>query len=101
MPDLERVGTRSDQRPRAFLGRDVAGDDVDARKGALDLLHRVDDVLRVAVRGVDHEDVGAGAHQRSARASRSSPVPIAAADAQAPELVLARVAGTAPPSRCP
>ena len=54
--DLDRVGAGVDQVPGGVGRGDVAGDDVDL-EALLDLLDRVDDVLRVAVGGIDADDI--------------------------------------------
>ena len=62
--DLDRVGAGLDQRQRGGAGGDVAADDVDVREVALDPAHALDDAGAVAVRGVDDDDVDAGAHEQ-------------------------------------
>ncbi len=63
-PDLDAVGTRVDQRLRAFSGRDVAADDVDGDV-ALQPADHLENARRVPVRGVDDQDVDAGFDQRA------------------------------------
>ena len=62
--DLDRVGAGIDQRPRRVAGGDVAADHVDLRIVLLDPAHALDHAGAVAVRGVDHDRVDAGLHQR-------------------------------------
>ena len=62
--DLDRVGAGLDQRARRGAGGDVAADHVDLRIVLLDPAHALDHALAVAVRGVDHDRVDAGLHQR-------------------------------------
>ena len=61
--DLDRVRARFDQGSRAFARRDVAADDVEVRELLLDHAHAAQHVLRVAVRGVEHDDVDVRVHQ--------------------------------------
>ena len=63
MPTFTRVGAGIDQRKRRIAGGDVAADDVDARKVALDPAHTFDDAMAVAVRGIDDDRVDTGARQ--------------------------------------
>ena len=62
--DLDRVDPEIDQRLGGFAGGDVAGDEVDIRELAADPADHVEHALRVAVRGVDDEDVDVGGDQR-------------------------------------
>ena len=60
--DLDAVHARVEQRPGALDGRHVAGDDGHVEL-LLDGADGVDDVLGVAVRGIDDDDVAAGTDQ--------------------------------------
>ena len=51
------------QRERGVTGHDVAADDLEVREGLLHPRHAIKHALRVAVRGVDHDDVDAGGHE--------------------------------------
>ena len=89
--DLDAVGAVVDQRLRAGRGGDVAADHLDLREALLDPRDAVEHALRMAVRGVDDDHVGARLDERldallgvGADADRG-------ADAQPAELVLARV----------
>ena len=62
--DLDRVGAGLDEVERGLAGGDVAADDVDVGKVALDPAHALDDAGAVAVRGVDDDDVDAGADEQ-------------------------------------
>ena len=61
--DLDRVRAGVDQRLRALARRHVAGDDRDLVGRPLDAPHLLQDLLGMAVRGVDDEAVDAGRHQ--------------------------------------
>ena len=63
MPTLMAVGAGIDQRLRAFGGRDIAGHHLHLVGGALDAVDRVEHVLGMAVRGVDHDEIDAGLDQ--------------------------------------
>ena len=89
--DLDRVGAGLDQGRRRVGGRDVAGDDLRAVGQPPHRGHAVEHAARMAMRGVDHDHVGAGRDQRlrplepgRARAGRRT-------DAQPALLVLAGV----------
>ena len=91
MPTLIAVGALVGQRPRAGGGRHVAADDLHLRIAPLDRAHAVEHALRMAVRGIDDDDVDARGDQRldaligvAAGADRG-------ADAQLAEVVLAGV----------
>ena len=62
--DLHRVGARLDQRPRAIVRGNIAGDDLDPVGLTFDALNSAGDVRIVAVGGVDHHHIHAGIHQR-------------------------------------
>jgi len=62
--DLDAVSAGIDQRAGSVGGGDVAADHVDVREGALDPADAFEHALRVAVRGVDDDDVNAGFGQR-------------------------------------
>jgi len=62
--DLDRVDAARDQGRRAVARGHVAGDELDVGEA---LAHRgggVEHALRVAVRGVEHQHVDAGSHER-------------------------------------
>src|SRR5690606_5025252 len=61
--DLHAVGAGFDQRARGGGGGDVAADDLDLGVVLLDPAHALEHAGRVAVRGVDDDDVDAGGHQ--------------------------------------
>jgi hypothetical protein len=58
--DLDAVGAVIDHRQRRFGGGDVAADHLDAREVLLDPLDAVEHALRMAVRGIDDQDIDAG-----------------------------------------
>ena len=58
--DLDAVGPGPDQVFGAFGGGDVAGDDLQIGEGTLDLAQGVEDVLGVAVGGIETDDVNSG-----------------------------------------
>jgi len=60
--DLDRIGAGGDEIGGAIAGGDVAGDDVDV-VGGFDRAHGVDDVLRMAVGGIDDDDIDAGSDE--------------------------------------
>ena len=62
--DLDAIGAGVDQRPGAVGGGDVAADHLDIVGKLLDLFHRLQDGGRMAVRGVDDDDVDASIEQR-------------------------------------
>ena len=62
--DLDRVGAGGGEVDDAVAGRDVAGHDLDVGPRALQLLHRLDRGIGVAVRDVEHERVHLGGDQR-------------------------------------
>src|SRR5262249_57392431 len=76
---------------RAFRGGDVAGDDFHGRVHAFDLLHRVEDVRRVTVGGIDDQGVGAGADQPFDARPAVVTGTDGGGDAQASQMVLAGV----------
>ena len=61
--DLDGVGAGVDQRARGVIGRDIAGDDLDMVEFLAQTGNRLRDQGRVAVGGVDDDDVGAGFDQ--------------------------------------
>ena len=66
--DLDRVGAGIDQRLGAFGGGDIAGDHLHRIRHALDAGHGVEHAPRMAVRGVDHDEIDSGLDQAFARA---------------------------------
>src|SRR5262249_11695664 len=62
--DLDRVDAGLDEGGRRLRRRHVAGDELRARERAPRRRHRIEDALRVAVRGVDDDDVAAGGEER-------------------------------------
>ena len=91
MPTLIAVGAAVGQRPRAARGRDVAADHLHFREGALDPANALEHALRMAVRGIDHQDVDAGRDQRLGALVGVATGSDRRADAQLTELVLAGV----------
>ncbi len=77
-----------------FAGRDVAGHDLDVRPGGLQLLHRLDRGIGVAVRDVEHERVDLGLDQRLRANQVVAADPDRGRDPQ-PAEVVARGAGVA------
>jgi hypothetical protein len=76
--DLDAVGAVVGERLRAGRGRDVAADHLHVREALLDPRHAVEHALRMAVRGVDDDDVRARLDQSSVRSSLSEATPTAA-----------------------
>ena len=70
-------------------------------ESALDAVDRVEHVLRMAVRGVDDDDVDAGVDQQLGALEALVADGGRGGDAQAALLVLAGVRDWRPPSRCP
>ena len=68
--------------------RDVAGDHLHRVGGLLDRLHRAQHALRVAMRGVDHDDVRLGGDQRARPGLAVRPDAGCGGDAQAAKFVL-------------
>ena len=65
-PDLDRVGAGIDQRLGALGGGDVAGNHLHRVRQALDAGHGVEHAPRMAVRGIDDDEIDAGVDQRLA-----------------------------------
>src|SRR6185503_3601648 len=63
---VQVVGAMVDQRLGALGGGDVAGDDLHFVRLALDAVDGVEHVARMAVRGIDHDQIDAGRDQRLA-----------------------------------
>ena len=61
--DLDRIGAGIDQRLRAFLGRDIAGDHLHGVGKPLDAVDGFQHPRGMAVRGVDHDQIDAGVDQ--------------------------------------
>src|ERR687888_31947 len=89
--DLHAVRAMIDERPCAIAGADVAADDLYARIALLDPLHTIEHALRMAMRGVHDEHVGAGLHQGGDALIGAFAYADRRADAQLPVRVLARV----------
>ena len=89
--DLDGVGAAIDQRLGAFGGGDVAGDDLHLVRLPLDAGDRVEHVLRMAMRGVDHDKVDARRDQRLGAGKALVADRGGGGDAQAALLVLAGV----------
>ena len=64
MPTLTASAPSVDERFRGRRGGDVAADHLGLRIRALDPAHAIEHALRVAVRGIDDDHVGAGFDQR-------------------------------------
>ena len=62
--DLDGVGARGGEIAHALGGGDVAGDDLGLGEAPLELAHRVERRVGVAVGDVEHERVGVGCEQR-------------------------------------
>ncbi len=101
MPTLTRVDAELDQRLGGLAGGDVAGDQVDVGEGAADARDDVEDALRVAVRGVDDQDVGVRGDQRGGAIERVASHADGGADAQPARARPCRRSGTSSPSGCP
>ncbi len=61
--DLDRIRTGIDQRLGAISGGDVAGHDANRVRQLLDAGDRIENALRMAVRGIDDDQVDAGFDQ--------------------------------------
>src|SRR3954469_10864902 len=61
--DLDAIGAMVDERLRGVAGADVAADDLHVRIARLDPLHAVEHALRMAMRGIHHQDVRTGLDQ--------------------------------------
>ena len=99
--DLDRVGAGIDQRLRALVGRDIAGDHLHGVGEPLDAVDRFQHARGMAVRGIDHDQIDAGVDQplgalEAALADRGR-----GGDAQPALRVLAGAADARPPSPCP
>src|SRR5688572_1146250 len=88
---LDRVRARLGQRQGRFAGGDVAGDDLRLGKVPPYVRHGLHDVARVAVRGVDADDVAAGLDQPVDTFVAIGTDADGAADAQLAAVVLRRV----------
>ncbi len=99
--DLDRIGAGIDERASALGGGDIAGDDLHAVGELLDLLDGVEHALRVAVRGVDDDQVDAGIDQPLGTLDAAVADRGRRGDAEPPLLVLGRVRVAAATSRCP
>ena len=89
--DLDRVRAGIDQRLRAFGGRDVAGHHLHLVGQPLDAVDGVEHVLRMAVRGVDDDEIDAGLDQPLGAVEALVADRGRGGDAQAALLVLAGV----------
>ena len=92
--DLDRVGARGREVADAVGGRDVAGHDLDVGPGRLQLLHRLDRGVGVAVGDVEHERVGLGLEQRLGAQEVVAADPDRGRDAQPPAARRASRAGS-------
>ena len=99
--DLDRVGAGIDQRLRALLRGDVAGDDLHGVGEPLDAVDRVQHARGMAVRGVDHDEIDAGVDQPLGALEAVLADGGRGGDAQPALLVLAGAADGRPPSPCP
>ena len=88
-PDLDRVRARVDQRLGRVGGGDVARDHLHVPFRPHPA-HHLDDRARVAVRGVDHEDVDVGADERAGALDRVRADADRRTDPEPPLLVLRR-----------
>ena len=91
--DLERVRAEVDQRLRRLGGRDVADDELDV-EALLERAGHGQDVLGVAVGGVEDEHVDARLDERGRALERVRADADGGADAQPAARVLGRAAGT-------
>ena len=89
-PDLHAVRARPDQRLGCLACRDVARDDLDAVRQFADTLDGGGDHFRMAVRGVDDDQVALGVDQRLGPREARIADRRRACDAQAPGGVLGR-----------
>ena len=90
-PDLHRVAPRLHERLRTLRGGDVAADDLHVGPALLDRAHPVDDSLRVAVRGIDDDDVRSRPDERLDTLVGPLPGADRGSDPKLLVLVLARV----------
>jgi len=90
-PDLDRIGPGIDQRPRRFIGRDIAGNDLGRIAELLHPLNRAGNILVVAVGGIDDHHVAFGREQRLGPFKALVAHGGGGSDAQAPGRVLGRV----------
>ena len=91
MPILIASAPASISALRAVARRDVAGDDLDGVRGALDAPDGVQHLLGMAVRRVDDDDVDAGIDQQLGAREARLPHGRRRGDAQPPLLVLAGI----------
>jgi hypothetical protein len=87
--DLDRVDPGVDQRLRRLCRDDVAGNQLQLRMGRADPLDGRDHAARVAVRGVDDDDIDARLRERSDAVQRVRRGADSRTDPEAPVLVLA------------
>ena len=93
MPTLTASAPASISALAPSRGGDVAGDHLDAVRQLLDARHRVEHALRVAVRGVDDDEIDLGVDQPLAPLEAGIADARRRRDAEPPLLVLGRVAG--------
>src|SRR6185369_16143629 len=89
--DLDAVGARLDERDVAVGRGHVAGDYLHVLEVFLDGADRVENALRVPVRRIDDDDVAPGGEERLYARVAIFADTDGSGDAQAPELVLARL----------
>jgi hypothetical protein len=61
--DLDRIGAGIDERLGTVGGRDIAGDDLHGIRMPFDAAHLVEHERRMAMGGIDHDQIGAGIDQ--------------------------------------
>ncbi len=88
---LDRVGSVLDEIECRLGGHDIAADHLDVGILRLDLRDRLQHAARMAVRGVDHDDVDARFAQRRDALQGIGRRAHCRADAQASDAVLARI----------
>src|SRR3954465_11800997 len=88
---LDATAAMGAERLRGVTGADVAADDLHVRIARLDPLHAVEHALRVAMRGIHHQDVGTGLDQGGDALVGAFADADRRTDAQLPLCVLARV----------
>ena len=101
MPTLMASAPASISALRAFGGGDVAGHDLHGVGQPLDAADRLEHLARMAVRGIDDDEVDAGLDQPLGALEPLVADGGGGGDAQAALLVLAGVRIGRPPSRCP
>ena len=99
--DLDGVGAGIDQRLGAFGGGDIAGDHLHGVRHALDAGHGIEHAARMAVGGIDDDEIDAGFDQRFAAHVTGFADAGRGGDPQPALLVLAGIRDLPPPSRYP